>query len=92
MTEKIEPLPTKLGEPINGVRQVVIDFEAALAQRDATIDRAEREIARLREALEWYAPHLENCRKIHREGDDARQALAADRGQRARAALAKETK
>ena len=43
---------------------------------------------RLREALGWYEKQANDCRKITREGDDARYALDRDGGERARAALA----
>ena len=41
----------------------------------------------LREALQWYAEHVANCRKITSEGDKARHALDADGGKRALAAI-----
>ena len=40
-----------------------------------------------REALEWYAEQTRDCRKMGRDGDRARQALDADGGARALAAL-----
>jgi hypothetical protein len=39
------------------------------------------------EALRWYAEQAELCRKLGRDGDAGRQALDADGGKRARAAL-----
>jgi DNA repair ATPase RecN len=51
------------------------------------IAELEAEIARLREALNWYEKQANDCRKITREGDDARYALDRDGGERARAAL-----
>lgn len=53
--------------------------EAKLAERDAV----------LAEALAWYAEQARLCRLIHSGGDAGRNALAADGGQRARAALAR---
>ena len=50
--------------------------------------RAENE--RLRMALEWYGENARLCRLIHSEGDKGRYALAADGGNRARAAIAPE--
>jgi hypothetical protein len=50
-------------------------------------EKAEAEVTRLREALGWYETNVANCRKITSEGNDARHALDADGGQRARAAL-----
>jgi hypothetical protein len=44
-------------------------------------------IAELEAALEWYAGHAADCRKITAEGDVARQELDRDGGARARAAL-----
>lgn len=45
------------------------------------------EIARLREALEWYGEQARLCRLITSEGDKGRHALDADGGKRAHAAL-----
>lgn len=45
-------------------------------------------ITALEEALTWYAEQARLCRLIHSEGDAGRNALAADGGERARAALA----
>jgi len=42
----------------------------------------------LAEALEWYAEKVKDCRKITREGDDARVKLAQDYGNLAEQALA----
>jgi hypothetical protein len=42
---------------------------------------------KMREALLWYSEKVAGCRKITREGDEARQALDKDGGQRAREAL-----
>ena len=42
----------------------------------------------LRKALEWYAGQAANCRKVTREGEDARRLLDADGSKRACAALA----
>lgn len=42
----------------------------------------------MREALEWYALHVGNCRKVTSEGDDSRKMLDRDRGEKAREALA----
>lgn len=46
-----------------------------------------RRIAELEEALTWYGEKAEGCRKLGSIGDPARQALDADGGKRARAAL-----
>jgi hypothetical protein len=53
----------------------------------ALIRAQEAEIAELRKALEWYGEQARLCRIIHREGDAGRNALDADGGKRARAAL-----
>ena len=52
------------------------------------IEALEAENERLRGALGWYEKQANDCRKITREGDDARYALDRDGGERARAALA----
>ena len=56
------------------------EISAALLSRDA-------EVARLREALGWYARMVADCRKVTSEGDTARQSLDRDGGSRADAAL-----
>lgn len=55
--------------------------------REDIIEKLEADNARLREALGWYEKQVNDCRKITREGDDARYALDRDGGERARAAL-----
>ena len=45
----------------------------------------------LLEALEYYLPLLENCNRYGPEGDAARDSLAGDIGEKARAAIAKAT-
>lgn len=54
---------------------------------DPDMHAAELAIGRLREALEWYGEQARLCRKITSEGDAGRQALGADGGKRAWAAL-----
>ena len=44
----------------------------------------------VRDTLQWYAEHVGGCRKIGGDGDKARQALDADGGKRAVAALAQD--
>lgn len=44
-------------------------------------------IAKLEAALRWYETQANDCRKVTREGDDARYALDRDGGEKARAAL-----
>jgi hypothetical protein len=51
------------------------------------IRAAAAHIERLEEALRWYEERLRDCRKVTREGDEARAQLSSDRGDRARAAL-----
>ena len=48
-----------------------------------------RRIAELEAELTWYGEQARLCRLIHSEGDAGRNALAADGGKRARAALTK---
>lgn len=48
------------------------------------------ELARVQhETLEWYGEQTRLCRLIHAEGDAGREALSADGGAKAQAALAK---
>ena len=51
------------------------------------VARLRAENKRLREALEWYEPRLDGCNAYGSDGNIARDALAKDRGARARAAL-----
>lgn len=44
-------------------------------------------LAKAVEALQWYADQVNNCNRHGPEGGDARDALAKDTGDRARAAL-----
>lgn len=63
--------------------------EEVRAANAAFIVRAVNNHDKLVEALRWYEEQASNCRKLGgiREGEDARAALDADGGQRARAAL-----
>lgn len=62
-------------------------FDWACPNAEKTAKEAASEIARLREALAWYGEQTRLCRLIHREGDEGRDNLSNDGGQRARAAL-----
>jgi len=63
--------------------------KAMLASSGCDCAEAADLITELTEALRWYAEQVAGCRKITSEGEQARNALDADGGQRARAALAK---
>ena len=71
------------------------DIERAWRKRlqDARLDVQgdlaimEVRVRALEEALRWYGEQARLCRLIHSEGDVGRQALDADGGKRARAAL-----
>lgn len=54
------------------------------AERDRLAERCER----MRETLEWCGEQSRLCLLIHSEGDSGRNALSADGGKRASAALA----
>ena len=68
-------------------REIWWKWQHQYAQAADLIETQAREIGRLREALGWYEKQANDCRKITREGDDARYALDRDGGERARAAL-----
>lgn len=55
---------------------------------DLCIRRDDPALLAVVEALKWYESAACDCRKITREGDDARHALHADRGKRASTAIA----
>jgi len=67
-------------------QQAARSIEVVFQQRDALA----AENARLREALTWYGEQARLARLITREGDARRNALDADGGKRARAALTPE--
>ena len=80
-------------KPSDHIEQLTAEVErmqAKLAEMNNSdiIARTMAENERLREALGWYEKQANDCRKITREGDDARYALDRDGGERARAALA----
>ena len=63
---------------------------SALTTSHVTPSDPVRDVAgELLEALKWYRDRAAGCRLIHSEGDGDRQALHADGGQRARAAIAR---
>jgi hypothetical protein len=55
-------------------------FQALIEQKDERIEELEA-------ALEWYAAHVPDCRKLGRDGDEARGKLDRDGGTKAREAL-----
>jgi hypothetical protein len=57
------------------------------AEQQAKLERQAAEIERLRGVVEWYGEQARLARLAHAEGDKGRNALAADGGKRARAAL-----
>lgn len=63
--------------------------QGEVCQLRVELRAAQAEALELREALEWYEEQARNCRKLSFLGTPARVALAADGGERARAALAK---
>jgi len=62
------------------------DLQMTISKDDAALIAAAPD---LKEALEWYAENVLNCRKITAEGDKARHDLDHDGGKRARMALEK---
>ena len=58
-------------------KPIIVDL---VASKDARI-------AELEAALQWYGEQTRLCRLLSREGDPGRNALQADGGKRARAAL-----
>ena len=65
------------------------DLRRRLENANILIEHLKAEKAEALEALEWYAEKVLNCRKITREGDEARHDLDHDGGKRARMALEK---
>lgn len=62
------------------------EIDPKVAARDALLALLDR-VEALEAALEWYGEQARLCRLIHNEGDAGRNALSADGGKRARAAL-----
>lgn len=60
---------------------------ATLYHHADIVTALQAEVDRLREALRWYADKAEDCNRHGSEGDAARDALAKDTGDRARAVL-----
>jgi uncharacterized protein (DUF2342 family) len=67
------------------------DVMAALRHANEILKNRNELIAELEATLAWYGEQARLARLIHSEGDAGRQALAADGGERARAALTKST-
>ncbi len=63
------------------------DDLGTLMVRIAELEAQRAQIERLRAALVWYEEQARLCRLLHSAGDKGRQALDADGGSRARAAL-----
>lgn len=63
------------------------NFCATCKEQADRIEQLTAEVERMREALRWYEAQVNDCRKVTREGDDARYALDRDGGEKARAAL-----
>jgi hypothetical protein len=83
--------PGDTAEIDNTVRELIRsrdEWKTRACQEELRADALEIERDRYRAALEWYGEQTRLCRLIHPEGDAGRQALAADGGARARAALA----
>ena len=87
MTDEAKALVERLRNEAE-VERHYDDFQFnTLSEAADLIETQAREIERLRGALGWYEKQANDCRKITREGDDARYALDRDGGERARAAL-----
>lgn len=71
---------------------LVVKWSDRARAAEAALAASEERVKKLTEALEWYAEKAEGCRKITREGDEARRSLDHDGGKRARAALQGEGK
>lgn len=95
--------PAKATEAWNR-RVTAASAQAAIDEQEETIESlkrlvdqhydrataAEARADRLAQELEWYGEQSRLARLIHREGDAGRNAIAADGGKRARAALQQE--
>jgi hypothetical protein len=75
ISELVALLDQQLGTPCEGIRH---------AQE---MEESQALIAQLKAALEWYAAHVADCRKLGTVGDIARGKLDRDGGTKARAAL-----
>lgn len=66
------------------------DKEKQLAEMRAEIERKDKLIEQMREALQWYKEQVSSCNRNGDVGELARDRLAKDVGKRAEAALAPE--
>jgi hypothetical protein len=71
------------------VAETLTPFEVQqlVTRTEIVLDHLIADRDRLQETLQWYEKIVGECNRRGREGDDARNALAQDIGQRARAAL-----
>ena len=86
--EALEARAEKAEAELDAVRGAALAMDKSASDALTSII-AERDA--LREALEWYGDQTRLARLIHSEGDAGRHALAEDGGDRARAALNRET-
>lgn len=68
-------------------RQTVGEIADRLGSAEARVKALEAHREKLERVLTWYGENARLCRLIHSEGDLGRNNLAADGGERARAAL-----
>lgn len=94
MVESLDSQLTDCYAEIEVKNARIADLEDALAAASGTIAamredaaKAQAKIAELQTALEWYASHVADCRKLGRDGDVARGKLDRDGGTKAREAL-----
>ena len=84
------PIVTRLRDMIvPNASGYYIELDKSPAEITADISEAADLITELVDALRWYAEQVAGCKLIHSGGDVFRNALVADGGNRARAALAK---
>ena len=72
---------------VERLRGLLTECDGKLGRKPCQNGRCMK-FVRMREALEWYEEQTRLARLIHSEGDKGRNALAADGGKKACAALA----
>ena len=72
---------------INRDKDIIKQLETELAEARAEIERKNKLIEQMREALQWYKEQVSSCNRNGDVGELARDRLAKDVGKRAEAAL-----
>jgi hypothetical protein len=87
MTDLRDQIKRVLDQSFGPFSDGVVERMAGSISRLPEIAEPQERIDELQAALEWYASHVADCRKLGRDGDVARGKLDRDGGSKARVAL-----